>query len=57
MFKDLLFLIKKIKKNKYKNPKISYTANLFSKGKNFCIKRKIEKFKNSYRSGTLYSAI
>ncbi len=42
MFKDLLFLIKKIKKNKYKNPKISYTANLFSKGKNFCIKKFME---------------
>ena len=35
MYKDLLFLIKKIKKNKYKNPNISYTASLFKKGKNF----------------------
>ena len=42
MYKDLLFLIKKIKKNKYKNPNISYTASLFKKGKNFCIKKFIE---------------
>ena len=42
MYKDLLFLIKKIKKNKYKNPNISYTARLFKKGKNFCIKKFME---------------
>ena len=42
MYKDLLFLIKKIKKNKYKNPNISYTASLFKKGKNFCIKKFME---------------
>ena len=39
MYKDLLFLIKKIKKNKYKNPNISYTGYLFKRGKNFCIKK------------------
>ena len=42
MFKDLLFLVKKIKKNKYKNPNISYTASLFIKGKIFCIKKFME---------------
>ncbi len=42
MYKDLLFLIKKIKKNKYKNPNISYTASLFKKGKSFCIKKFME---------------
>jgi phosphoribosyl-ATP pyrophosphohydrolase len=42
MYKDLLFLIKKIKKNKYKNPNISYTASLFKKGKNFCIRKFLE---------------
>ena len=45
MYKDLLFLIKKIKKNKYKNPNISYTARLFKKGKNFCIKKFSEEAK------------
>ena len=45
MYKDLLFLIKKIKKNKYKNPNISYTASLFKKGKNFCIKKFMEEAK------------
>ena len=45
MYKDLLFLIKKIKKNKYKNPNISYTASLFKKGKIFCIKKFMEEAK------------
>jgi phosphoribosyl-ATP pyrophosphohydrolase len=42
MFKNLEKLIKKIKKQKNKNPKISYTASLFKKGKNFCIKKFME---------------
>jgi phosphoribosyl-ATP pyrophosphohydrolase len=37
MYKILELLIKKIKRNKYKNPKISYTANLTKKRN--CIKR------------------
>ncbi len=41
-FNTLNFLIKKIKYNKHKNPDISYTASLFKKGKNFCIKKFIE---------------
>ena len=42
MFKNLDKLIKKIKKQKNKNPKISYTASLFKKGKIFCIKKFME---------------
>jgi phosphoribosyl-ATP pyrophosphohydrolase len=42
MFKNLEHLIKKIKKQKNKNPKISYTASFFKKGKNFCIKKFME---------------
>jgi phosphoribosyl-ATP pyrophosphohydrolase len=42
MFKNLEQLTKKIKKQKNKNPNISYTANLFKKGKNFCIKKFME---------------
>jgi phosphoribosyl-ATP pyrophosphohydrolase len=42
MFKNLEQLIMKIKKQKNKNPKISYTASLFKKGKNFCIKKFME---------------
>jgi phosphoribosyl-ATP pyrophosphohydrolase len=45
MYRDLLFLIKKIKKNKYKNSNISYTGYLFKKGNNFCIKKFIEEAK------------
>ena len=41
-FNTLNFLIKKIKFNKNKDPDISYTASLFKKGKNFCIKKFIE---------------
>ncbi len=42
MFKNLEQLIKTIKKQKNKNSKISYTASLFKKGKNFCIKKFME---------------
>ena len=42
MFKNLEQLIKKIKKQKNKNSKISYTASFFKKGKNFCIKKFME---------------
>jgi phosphoribosyl-ATP pyrophosphohydrolase len=42
MFKELSKLVKIIKKNKNKNPKISYTASLLKKGKIFCIKKFIE---------------
>ena len=45
MFKNLNYLIKIIKINKKKNPKISYTANIFNKGKNFCIKKFYEEAK------------
>jgi phosphoribosyl-ATP pyrophosphohydrolase len=42
MFKELSELAKTIKKNRKKDPKISYTASLFKKGKNFCIKKFME---------------
>jgi phosphoribosyl-ATP pyrophosphohydrolase len=42
MFKNLEQLIKKIKKQKNTNPKTSYTASLFKKGKFFCIKKFME---------------
>jgi phosphoribosyl-ATP pyrophosphohydrolase len=42
MFKNLEQLIKKIKKQKNVNPKISYTASLFKRGKFFCIKKFME---------------
>jgi phosphoribosyl-ATP pyrophosphohydrolase len=45
MFKNLEQLIQKIKKQKKKNPKISYTATLIKKGKNFCIKKFMEEAK------------
>ena len=45
MFKNLEQLIQKIKKQKNKNPKISYTASLMKKGKNFCIKKFMEEAK------------
>ena len=45
MFKNLEQLIKTIKKQKNKNSKISYTASLFKKGKNFCIKKFMEEAK------------
>jgi phosphoribosyl-ATP pyrophosphohydrolase len=42
MFKTLEKLIKIIKKQKKNNSKVSYTASLFNKGKNFCIKKFME---------------
>ena len=54
MFKDLLFLVKKIKKNKYKNPNISYTASLFKKGKIFCIRKFMEEARE-FASSSKYS--
>jgi phosphoribosyl-ATP pyrophosphohydrolase len=45
MFKNLEQLIQKIKRQKKKNPKISYTASLMKKGKNFCTKKFIEEAK------------
>jgi len=42
MFKNLKQLATKIKKQKNKNPKVSYTASLFKKGKFFCIKKFME---------------
>jgi len=54
MFKDLLFLVKKIKKNKYKNPNTSYTASLFKKGKIFCIRKFMEEARE-FASSSKYS--
>jgi phosphoribosyl-ATP pyrophosphohydrolase len=42
MFKELSKLVKTIKKNKNKDRNISYTASIFKKGKNFCIKKFME---------------
>ena len=42
MFKELSELAKTIKKNRKKDRNISYTASLFKKGKNFCIKKFME---------------
>ena len=42
MLKNLEQLTKKIKKQKNKNPKISYTASLLKKGNNFCMKKFME---------------
>jgi phosphoribosyl-ATP pyrophosphohydrolase len=42
MFKELSKLVKIIKKNKNKNPKISYTASLLKKRNFFCIKKFME---------------
>ena len=54
MYKYFLLLIKKIKKNKYKNPKFSYTASLFKKGRNFCIK-KFKEESREFAVSTKYS--
>ena len=54
MYKYFLLLIKKIKKNKYKNPKLSYTASLFKKGQNFCIK-KFKEESREFAVSTKYS--
>jgi phosphoribosyl-ATP pyrophosphohydrolase len=45
MFKNLEQLIQKIKKQKSKNPKISYTASLMKRGESFCIKKFMEEAK------------
>ena len=45
MFKNLEQIIQKIKKQKNKDPRISYTASLMKKGKNFCIKKFMEEAK------------
>lgn len=45
MFINLEKLVNRIKKQKKKSPKISYTAKLFMSGKNFCIKKFMEEAK------------
>jgi phosphoribosyl-ATP pyrophosphohydrolase len=45
MFKNLEQLIKKIKRQKNKDPNISYTSSLFKSGKKFCIKKFMEEAK------------
>lgn len=47
MFKFLEILLSKIKKNKNKNYYDLYTASLFKKGKNFCIKKFMEESKRT----------
>ncbi|CAN1595031.1 HisI Phosphoribosyl-ATP pyrophosphohydrolase [Candidatus Pelagibacterales bacterium] len=42
MFLTLKKIIKKIKKNKHKSIKVSYTASLFKKGNKFCINKFLE---------------
>jgi len=44
MTSNLNFLIKKIKKNKYKNPKTSYTSLLIKKNNFFYLKKLKEEF-------------
>lgn len=44
MSSNINFLIKKIKKNKFKNSKTSYTSFLIKKGTLFCIKKLKEEF-------------
>jgi len=36
---DINFLISKIKKNKFRNPKISYTSFLVNKGEKYCLNK------------------
>ena len=36
---DINFLISKIKKNKLRNPKISYTSFLINKGEKYCLNK------------------
>jgi len=55
MNRDILFLIKRIKKNKKKDPNISYTASLFNKGKNFCIKKFMEEARELAVSSKSYN--
>ena len=52
MYKILELLVKKIKKNKNKNPKISYTASLIKKRN--CIKKFTEEA-NEFAVSTKYS--
>jgi len=54
-FNTLNFLIKKIKFNKNKDPDISYTASLFKKGKNFCIKKFMEEAKELAASSKYFN--
>jgi phosphoribosyl-ATP pyrophosphohydrolase len=54
MFKELSKLVKIIKKNKNKDRNISYTASLFKKGKNFCIKKFLEEARE-FASSSKYS--
>ena len=42
MFLTLKKIIQRIKKNKHKNIKVSYTASLFKKGNKFCINKFLE---------------
>lgn len=44
MSSNINFLIKKIKKNKFKNPRISYTSFLIKKNTLFCLKKLKEEF-------------
>lgn len=41
---DINFLISKIKKNKLRNPKISYTSYLINKGTKYCSNKVKEEF-------------
>ena len=44
MSSNINFLIKKIKNNKLKDPKVSYTSFLMKKGTLFCLKKLNEEF-------------
>jgi phosphoribosyl-ATP pyrophosphohydrolase len=44
MSTNINFLIKKIKKNKFKSPRISYTSFLIKKSTLFCLKKLNEEF-------------
>ena len=55
MFKELTKLAKIIHKNKIKNPNISYTARIYKKGKNFCIKKFMEEAKEFATASRYYN--
>ena len=55
MFKELTKLAKIINKNKIKNPNISYTATIYKKGKNFCIKKFMEEAKEFATASRYYN--
>lgn len=55
MFKELAKLAKIINKNKIKNPNISYTARIYKKGKNFCIKKFMEESKEFATASRYYN--